>query len=358
MMVAVCDPNPRAMESFATAAARHYSGTIPGIPPVRYWQGINEPNLSLFFNPQFNEVGRPVSPALYRKVANAFYAGINAAPGNHVVVLGGLGPVAVPGYTVGPMRFTRQLLCMRGRRKAKPVKGKCDGGVHFDIFDIHPYTTGSPIHEGGVDDVQLGRLPQLVALIRAADRAGRIKGRFPRTPVWITEFGWDSDPPDPGGLKLDILVRWTSEALYRAWRAGVDHFFWYQLRDGVGFPSFSETVQSGLYFRGATPAEDMPKPSLQAFKFPFVAYPRKRGLVFWGRTPDSQAGSVKIQVRGGSGWRTIMKVRAKKNGIFEGLAATGYGAGRKGFARAVYRGEESAAFSMKPVADFYQPPFG
>lgn len=355
----VCRPDPAALAAFAAAAAGRYSGRFGGLPRVRYWQGLNEPNLSLFFNPQF-ESGRPVSPELYRELINAFYAAVKSVDRSNLVLAAGLGPIARPGYTVGPMRFARQLLCMRGRRRPRPAKGNCGGGVRFDIFDIHPYTTGGPTHRGHADDVQIADLPKLRSLLRAADRAGRIKGAFRRTPLWITEFSWDSNPPDPGGLSMPILARWTAEALHTAWRAGVSRFFWYSLRDNRPNPTrpFSETLQSGLYFRGATLAEDRPKRVLYAFRFPFVAHSRRGGIAFWGRTPSSRRGKVVIQARRGGRWSTIAIARAAATGIFRGLAETDYGRGRRGAVRARYRGEAALPFSLRPVPDFRQPPFG
>ncbi|HXV04533.1 MAG TPA: hypothetical protein VFP23_01335 [Solirubrobacterales bacterium] len=356
---APCKPDPAALAQFATAAARRYSGHFEGLPRVRYWQGLNEPNLSLFFNPQY-ENGKPVSPYLYRELINSFYFAVKAVDRSNIVLAAGLGPIAVPPLTIGPMRFARLLLCMAGSRHPHPTKGNCGGGVHFDVFDIHPYTTGSPTHQGHANDVELGDLPKLQRLLAAADRAGRIKGRFRHTPLWITEFGWDSRPPDPGGLPMRIETRWTAEALYRAWSAGVNHFFWYSLRDFPPEPNlpFSETLQTGLYFRGATVEQDQPKELMYAFRFPFVAYPRRRGLFVWGRTPGSSPGRVAIQVQRGKRWRDVLAVRADRHGMFAGFARTGYGRHRRGAARAVYRGERSKAFSMRPVPDFYQPPFG
>jgi hypothetical protein len=355
-----CDPDPAALAAFSTAAARRYSGSFGGLPHVGYWQGLNEPNLSLFFAPQF-EGDRPVSPDLYRGLINSFYAAIKAVDPSNLVIAGGLGPIAVPKYTIGPMRFTRILLCMKGHSHPRPIAGDCGGGVHFDIYDIHPYTTGGPTHEGGVNDVELGDLDKLQTLLAAADRAGRIKGAFKRTPLWVTELSWDSKPPDPGGLPMKILCRWTAEALFGAWRDRVDTFMWYSLRDGTpepGTPSYL-VPESGLFFRGPTVAQDQPKEVLFAYRFPFVAYPRRGGLFFWGRTPNSGPGKVTIQVqRRGDGWRKVATVRADANGMFEGLAKTSYGANRKGAARAHFSGNSSVPFSMRPVPDFRQPPFG
>jgi hypothetical protein len=354
-----CNVDPAALAQFATAAALRYSGRFGGLPRVQYWQGLNEPNLSLFFLPQF-EGDKAMSAELYRALINAFYAAVKTVDPSNLVIAAGLGPIAVPKYTIGPARFTRELLCMRGHRHPRPIAGDCGGGVHFDIFDIHPYTSGSPAHEGGVNDVQLGDLGKLTALLRAADRSGRIKGQFRHTPLWITEISWDSNPPDPGGLPMPILTRWTAETLFTAWSAEIDTVMWYSLRDSApepGTPSYL-VPESGLFFRGATVAQDQPKEALYAFRFPFVAYPRKKGLFFWGRTPNSKGGKVVIQVRKPGGWRKLVKVQADEYGLFSGVAPVRYGKNKHGAARAHYSGGSSPAFSMRNVPDFRHPPFG
>jgi hypothetical protein len=355
----LCDPDPTALAAFAKAAASRYSGHFEGLPRVRYWQGLNEPNLSLFFNPQF-EGGRPVSATLYRKLNNAFYFAVKGVDPSNLVLAAGLGPIAVRHLTIGPMSFARELLCMAGRRNPHPTGGSCEGGVHFDIFDIHPYTTGGPTHKGRRDDVELGSLGRLQELLSAADRAGRIHGAFRHTPLWITELSWDSKPPDPGGVPMRILTRWTAEALYRAWSAGVSHFFWYSLHDEApGSRSFSETLQSGLYFRGATIAEDRPKPSMYAFRFPFVAYSeRRRGFSFWGRTGTSTGGRVLVEVLAHGRWRRAAAAHANAAGIFQGSVRTAYGRNERGSVRARYRRETAVPFSLHPVKDFRQAPFG
>lgn len=355
----ICNPDPAALAAFAKAAARRYGGHFVGLPRVRYWQGLNEPNLSLFFEPQF-EGGKPVSATLYRTLINTFYTAVKSVNRSNLVLAAGLGPIEVPHYTIGPMSFTRQLLCMAGTSHPHPIPGNCGGGVHFDIFSIHPYTTGGPTHTGGINDVELGDLPKLQALLKAADRAGRIHGRYRHTPLWVNEFSWDSKPPDPGGLPMRIEKQWTAEALYRAWSAGVSNFLWFTLSDFPPEPerSFSETLQSGLYFWAPTAAEERPKPLVYAFRFPFVAFPRRSGLYFWGRTPNSRGGRVVVQVQSGHGWRRVTAAHADAGGIFSGVARTSYGRGKRGAARVLFRRETSLPFPMRRVGDFRQPPFG
>ncbi len=354
----VCDPDPAALAAFTRAAVRRFSGFFGGLPRVRYWEGLNEPNLSLFFEPQFVG-GKPASPGLYRTLLNTFYATVKSVDPSNLVLAPGLGPVESAPFSIGPMRFTRLLLCMKGSRNPRPTAGNCGGGVNFDIFDIHPYTTGSPTHAGGPNDVEMGDLAKLQELLTAADKAGRIVGAFKRTPVWITEFSYDTRPPDPGGLDMRIAVQWVAESLYQAWSHGVSNFMWYSLDDeeaGPGIPH--DSGQSGLYYWAPTVAAEQPKPVMYAYRFPFVAFRREKGLEFWGRTPDSSGGRLVLQVRRGGKWRKVGAARANSVGIFKGFVRTGYGKGKKGAVRASFAGSASPGFPMRRVGDFFQPPFG
>ena len=158
---------------------------------------------------------------------------------------------------------------------------------------------------------------------------------------------------------MRIHARWAAEAIYRAWKAGVSHFFWFEIRDGAreGLP-FDETIQSGLYLRGSTVESDRPKRTLEAFRFPFVAFKRGEGFSFWGRTPDSKGGSVRISIHTRRGWHKVDRDTANPSGIFRGFVGRRRGVGPHTLVRAEYRGEEAVPFSLHNVKDFYQPPFG
>ena len=47
---------------------------------MKYWQVQNEPNLRLFFNPQFNEKGQKVSPSIYRRIPEQDLPGDQVRP--------------------------------------------------------------------------------------------------------------------------------------------------------------------------------------------------------------------------------------------------------------------------------------
>jgi hypothetical protein len=355
---APCDPDPADVSAFARAAAARYAGGFLGLPRVRFWMLFNEPNTDFYFEPQFRG-GKPVGPLLYRTLLNGFAAAVKSVRGSNRVVGPGLTPIGYRGFSLGPLDFTRRLLCMRGRRNPRPAPG-CNDRATFDIWATNPYTSGGPTHEGpGPDDVALGDLREMSRLLRAAERAGHIRSALRPVPFWVTEFSWDAKPPDPGGLPWRIHARWSAEALYRAWSAGVDAFFWFGLRDPAptGQPPY-QTVDSGLYLRGRTIAADRPKRAFYAFRFPFVAFRAGRGIRVWGRTPSSAGGAVRIEVRRGRGWRRIATLRANRYGIFRKLIRTGFGRGQRGLVRARYRKRKAVPFSLRYVGDFYAPPFG
>lgn len=355
----ICNPHPVAFQRFTRAAVQRYSGAFGGLPRARYWEAWNEPNLRLFFMPQ-RKGKKAVSPALYRNLLNRFAAVVkDSDPGNKVVG-GGLAPLG-GNTSVHPLEFTRRMLCMKGRKRPRPIRG-CKARGRFDIWAINPYTTGGPTHESiHPDDVQLGDVRQMVRLIRAARKHGKIRSDKRYVPVWITEFSWDSKPPDPGGLRMGVLSRWTAEAMFRSWKAGVDNFFWLSLRDWkrpAGVP-FGQSIEAGLWFRGPKLREDRPKRVLKAFRFPFVAFRHKRGILVWGRTPNSKSGRVTI--RFGHRYRKVNRrikvVRTNKFGVFQKFIRTRRGRNHRGFLTAKF-GKTSLPFSLKRVKDFYQLPFG
>ncbi len=354
----ICNPDPKEFARFARAAARRYGGESGGLPDVTYWEPWNEPNLFLFFEPQY-ENGRKVSPGLYRELLNRFAAAVKGVDPANRIVAGGLAPIGVSG-AIGPLDFARRLMCMQGRAKPKPKPG-CTQKATFDIWANNPYTTGGPTHRSaGADDVSLGDLREMAVLLKAARKAGKIRTSQASVPFWVTEFSWDSAPPDPGGVPMGLLCRWTAEAMFRSWQAGVSKFFWLSLRDwhrADGLP-YSQTIESGLYFRGPTLAHDKPKRVLKAFRFPFVAFRKSRAISIWGRTPDSARGKVSLWFRRGGGWQRFATVRADRNGIFRANVKTRLGAGKRGDVRARFGAEASIPFSLKPVKDFRQPPFG
>ncbi len=348
-------PRPSALADFATAAAERYGGGYNDLPRVRYWQVWNEPNLSFYLVPQ--EVGgKAFSPGWYRAMLNAASDALHAVHPGNIVVGGGLAPYGPHTDTlvgVAPFRFMRQLLCMSAGPRPRPTCGK---RVRMDAWSIHPYTSGGPTHAAGGDGASAGDLGRMNALLRAAARAGHVVSAR-RVQFWVTEFSWDSSPPDPKGLPLKLHARWISEVLYRMWSQGVNLVTWYLLRDQPFTPT--TTSQSGLYLRGETGvASDLPKPALRAFRFPFVAFPGRDGKIFyWGRTSAGRPDTVLVEQSGQGGWRQVGAMSTNRYGIFSGRIAS---AASTGYLRArlANGGDASLPFGLKDVPDQYVCPFG
>jgi hypothetical protein len=308
-------PDPEAAKAFAHAVALRYGGSFQGLPRVRYWEIWNEANLVGFLAPQ-GQPGQLESPTLYRNLLNAMADAIHAVHPDNVVGAGSTAPFSL---TVGnsviataPLAFMREVLCMSAGAHPRPT---CKAKSTFDAWSHHPFTTGGPTdHAATKDDVSLGDMPKMAALLAAAYKAHHV--RSARAPsLWVTEFAWDTLPPDAFAVPIDLQARWISEALYRSWKVGVSLFTWFQLQDEPG----SSQYQDGLYFlNGADLGLSQPKPSLYSFRFPFVAYRQGKKVFVWGRTPYGQRGKVLVQRMTAKGWRQMGTFRANRYGIFSG----------------------------------------
>lgn len=355
-------PSPSALADFATALATRYGGDHQGLPRVTYWQVWNEPNLSGYLMPQ-SQSGSPVSPVWYRDMVNAMAGAVRAVHSDNVVVAGGLAPFGgdindpsggpVPNQErIHPLEFMRTMLCMSNGPQPRPA---CGERSEFDVWAHHPYTYGGPTHTAfHPDDVSLGDLAEMRALLEAAEAAGQI-GSSKKVEFWVTEFSYDSQPADPKGLPPALHARWTSEALYRMWQNRVSLVTWFLLRDRP-FPA--DMYQSGLYYRGSNGESDQPKPALRAFRFPFVAFRQKKAAItYWGRTPTSASEEVVVEQRQASRWRRLVTPAVDQHGIFRGRVTN---AKRPGSLRArlVDGSDVSQPFSLTVPEDFRFCPWG
>jgi hypothetical protein len=334
--------DPDQYRLFTLAAVKRYSGRTPGLPRVRIWQAWNEPNKVP------SPAAKPGVESWYRQLVNEFASAAHSIPGNEVVA-GGLSPFGIS-TAVAPLAFMRDLLCVPPDTTGGE---ECASPIHFDIWSVDPYTAGGPSHQTAKpDDISVVGLPKMKAVLDAAIHAGHIASTRP-VQFWVTEFAWDSSPPDPGGVPLALEGRWVSDALHRMWQAGVSLVTWYTLRDQ---PLASSAYQSGLYRLGKSFATDIPKPALTAFRFPFVADPAPGGISIWGRTPTSRSGPVQIEQRTGSSWKQVATIRADSSGIFAGtVRSKGSGALRAVFPAA---GATSLAYSLVSPPDRVYQPFG
>jgi hypothetical protein len=311
-------PDPAAVGRFGQALARRYGGSFPDpdapgstLPRVRAFQLWNEPNLDTYLAPQWRKVRgayRPFAPGHYRRMLKAFQAGVKASAPGALVATGGTSPfgdASAGASRMQPVRFLRELLCVRARLRRR----SCNDRVAVDVVAHHPYSVGRPRRRAlNPDDASIPDLGKLRRVIDAAKRLGRLRGARPR--LWVTEVSYDSRPPDPDGVPIARHARWAEEALYLLWKQGASVVVWLSIRDQLPEPSYSTTIQAGPYFH-----DGRAKPAARAFRFPLVAERVSAGRVrVWGRSP--LAGPLVVERRAGSRWRTVVRLTARARGTF------------------------------------------
>jgi hypothetical protein len=310
-------PSPADLGAFAEAVARRYDGrfvdaaesSIP-LPAVADFQAWNEPNVPAEISPQWVKTGpgryRPFAPGWYRRMLNAFYAGVTRVQPHAFVLAAGLEPYGdPPGVNrMHPVTFEAALLCLDSLLRPLP----CPDPAHLDGIDAHPYSV-SPVSQAlNVDDTSVSDVYRLVRVIAAAERDHRALPQGPKQ-TWVTEIEWGSDPPGTGGISLAVQARYLDLCFYSLWAQKVSHILWFGLSDRGDTDAY-QVVGSGVFF-----ASGLAKPAARACAFPFVAIPSTRQqLTLWGRAP--RAGRVTIEVDVRSIWRRIATLQTTSGGIF------------------------------------------
>ncbi|HYI99013.1 MAG TPA: hypothetical protein VEX36_04950 [Thermoleophilaceae bacterium] len=325
------EPDPARFGAFAEAVADRYDGTHRDparsaqrkLPAVRLWTTWNEPNHASFLLPQWRRVeGRWTahSPHLYRKLHEAAYASIKRVSPDNEVLIGGLAALGTnargPRKGIPPLRFLRELACVdrRGRpleRAAcadfKPLRA--DGLAHhpYSLYDRPDAESVHPEH------VTIGDMPRLSRMLEWLHRAGRITTRLP---IYITEYGYETNPPDRGrGVSLLAQARYHGLATFLAWkRQDVSSFAQFLLNDN----SRTSDWNSGLYFH-----DGRAKPAVQAFKVPFWAeYASVAGrdvvLLFGQVRPGQGRKRIEVELRGADGeWHAVKTYETRTEGDYD-----------------------------------------
>ena len=229
------------LTTFAKMLATRYNGR-QGHGTVALWSVWNEPNLQLFLTPQF--VGKKiVGPANYAKLYKAAYAGIKSGNRLSKVAIGETSargrdkPLAGVSASLAPGTFAKYLAKVPG--------------LKFDAWAHHPYPT-SP----NLPPTQKVRYPNVVLLTLPTFEKD-LKTFFHRSvPVWITEYGHETKPPDPHGVSYATQSKYAVQALNIAKNdPNVQMFIWFVFHDTTGNP-----WQSGLFTSGGSQ-----KPAYGAF---------------------------------------------------------------------------------------------
>jgi len=310
-------PDATAYGKFAQALARRYSGHFHGLPRVRYFEAWTEPNLTQFLAPQWE--GKALfAPRRYRQLLNSFYAGVHAAQPGATVIAGATSSFGdsrthqlYPAHPrMHPMVFLRTVLCLNA--KLKRTKG-CTEKTHLDALSAHPLniTKGPNYKPRSKDDLQVATFGRLGRLLNAAKRANTVLPEGPH-PLWATEEGMLSDPPNPQGVAPQVQARWIEEVLYLLWKQGASTVVNLNLRDPTYDPSRSPGGQwtTGLFFRGGKA-----KPAFKSWRFPFVTHRKsKRQVSAWGKAPGS--GTLRIEQLVHGHWRPRKAVTVRAGQVF------------------------------------------
>jgi Cellulase (glycosyl hydrolase family 5) len=230
------------LTTFARAVASRYSGRYVGYPYVRFWSVWNEPNLNLFLSPQFNSAGKSVAPANYAKLYAAAYSGIKA--GNPLAKVA-IGETSARGHDKpgGPV-------ISHSPGKFAQLVAKANPGLKFDAWAHHPYPS-NPNNK----PTELVKWPN-VSLMSLPRFDQNLNTWFHRksTPIWITEYGHQTRPPEALGIPWSTQAKYVSQAIGIAKRfTFVNMFIWFVYQDDPGQP-----WESGLYTQGGVPKASSP----------------------------------------------------------------------------------------------------
>jgi len=245
------------LQQFAQAAAKRYSGgyvdpnasTGTPIPAVKMWTAWNEPNNPVFLAPQYKKVhGKWMVESAYNyaRICNAVYAGIHTQSGEKVAC-GVTDPrgndnAGSSRASVDPLSFL--------------VAAHRYGMKRFDAYAHNPYPSAgneSPSFVPKGNDqrrIQLGNIGLLLSEI------SRFYG--PKH-LWITEYGYQTNPPD----HTILGVSWAKQAAYlkQAYAIAeknprIDMLLWFLVRD---------QPQIGGWQSGLETVTDVHKPAWNAF---------------------------------------------------------------------------------------------
>jgi hypothetical protein len=306
-------PNAAEFGRFMNAVGRHYGSE------VQLFSIWNEPNHHEFLEPQFNRNGSPASPALYRSLYQAGYAGLRAAGiASPKVLIGETAPegetrprtpVLSPAHNMAPLTFLRGVLCLSASYHRA---GSC-GRLQASGWGLHPYRSGASPYlvPSNPETVSIGSLSRMTRALDAAARAGALPSGLP---LYITEFGVMSRPNPYQGVPVAQQAEYDAMAEQIAYsNPRVASFSQYLLKDdpmrrrNVGF-------QTGLeYYSGA------PKPSLAAFPVPMTVTRFGSRYGIWGLIrPAGEATAATIEVRhpGSSRFVPLAEVHTNASGYW------------------------------------------
>ncbi len=338
----VMRPDPKEFGSFVEAVGRRYTGAPGGPPRVRMWSLWNEPNHPQFLQPLSARIGgrmAPTSPHHYRRL---YLAGqealVRSGHARDTVLFGEILPVGQeelsPTDNLSPILFLREFFCLDARYRpyrGRPARLRGCGRfprIRTSGLAYHAYTRhGGPRETPpSRDDATIGQIRRVE---RALDRIARTRRVRRGLPIYDTEFGVESNPPDcRRGEALADQAAFMNEAEYISFtRPRVRTYDNYLLADepvDTRFPPRSKRrnrgFQSGLRFgANAAPCSDgqttfaagtAKDPAYDAFRTPIYVrtLARRRVEVFGRARPRGRAPQRVVILRNG---RAVKRITAR-----------------------------------------------
>jgi hypothetical protein len=342
----VTNPAPAAFGAFVAALGRRYDGTfVPAgattpLPRIDHWSIWNEPNQGAWLAPQWTGTGKaavPASPQQYRALAGAAWSALGATghrPGYDTILVGDTAPkgaakVTAASNAMPPITFLRRLYCvgddlqlLRGAAATAvgcaatpdPAAFVAQNPALFAMtgWAHHPYELSlapTAVPERPDDYVTMANLPLL------EDQLDRVMARYAvkrrPVPLYLTEYGYQTDPPDDLGVSPAEQAAYLNGAEYRAWRdPRVRTLAQTLLVDaapvGTGTSRWGSSFQTGLRYGPGSGEPGVAKPALAAYRVALVipdrTVARDRRLRLWAHVrPGTGARGVELQVRGATG---------------------------------------------------------
>jgi hypothetical protein len=234
------------LSAFALAVARRY-------PWVRLWEIWNEPNLRRFLKPN--------SPALYvQRLLNPTYAVLKRERLSNRIAGGATSPRRTPSG-LSPVAF------MRGMRAAH---------AHLDAYSHHPYPVTRGERPSGFARGVCKYCKGLITLANLPVLLKEVRRDFGPKRIWLTEYGYQTNPPDRFGVSRSVQAKYLAQAALRAKSARfVDVLIHFIIRDEPRLSGW----QSGLFS-----AAGVVKPSFNSFMLPIVQSGRSGvRTTIWGQ---------------------------------------------------------------------------
>ncbi|MGH2824605.1 MAG: hypothetical protein ACRDLY_16635 [Thermoleophilaceae bacterium] len=299
-------PNAEEFRTFAEAAGLRFAN-------VDIWSIWNEPNLYSWLSPQRHK-RVPVSPSIYRELYIAGHRGLRASGnGDDAILLGELMPRGgTDRRKVPPLQFLREMACLdrnyrQYRGRAAKLRGcRRVGRIPTSGLAYHPYTlAGGPGVNEARDDAAIGQLGRVRATLDKLARRGKLPRRLK---IWITEFGFQTRPPDPFGTPIRRAPGFMDLSEWIAFRnPRVAAYGQYTMRD-------NDFWQSGLRFESGRAKRGV----YDAFRMPLLVRWLGGGRVeVFGALRSASGGSARIESKppGGS-YRSRGSAAVNRAGYF------------------------------------------